>query len=70
MVEIIMTEFKETIQKLLDSDVSGYQIYKETGISQSRISDLRKGNRQLGGIALDTTEKLYNYQKSLENVES
>lgn len=61
-----MTEFKQTIKKLLDSDISGYQIFKNTGISQSRISDLRKGKRQLGGIALDTAEKLYNYQKSLE----
>ncbi|MDO5375676.1 MAG: hypothetical protein Q4F01_05745 [Staphylococcus rostri] len=61
-----MTEFKLTIQKLLDSNVSGYQIHKDTGISQARISDLRRGVRQLGGISLDTAEKLYNYQKQLE----
>ena len=61
-----MTEFKESIQKLLDSDVSGYRIFKDTGISQARISDLRRGVRELGGISLDTAEKLYNYQKSLE----
>lgn len=61
-----MTEFKESIQKLLDSDVSGYRIFKDTGISQARISDLRRGVRELGGISLDTAEKLYNYQKQLE----
>ncbi|PCF44166.1 hypothetical protein [Staphylococcus delphini] len=61
-----MTDFKKIIQKLLDSDVSGYKIYKDTGISQGRISDLRRGVRDLGGISLDTAEKLYNYQKQLE----
>ncbi|EIW3410929.1 hypothetical protein MCU99_002164 [Staphylococcus pseudintermedius] len=61
-----MTDFKKIIQKLLDSDVSGYKIYKDTGISQARISDLRRGVRELGGISLDTAEKLYNYQKKLE----
>lgn len=61
-----MTEFKKTIKKLLDSNVSGYRIFKDTGISQARISDLRRGVRELGGISLDTAEKLYNYQKQIE----
>ncbi|WP_308413117.1 hypothetical protein [Staphylococcus sp. 17KM0847] len=40
-----MIEFKKSIQKLLDSDVSGYKIFKDTGILQARISDLRRGVR-------------------------
>ena len=63
---ISLSEYKKTIQKLLDSNVSGYQIYQSTGISQGRISDLRRGARKLGGITLGTAEKLYNYQKQLE----
>lgn len=66
MGEKIIMEFRATIQKLLESDVSGYRIYKETGISQARISDLRRGIRDLGGISLDTAEKLYTYQKERE----
>lgn len=62
-----MTEFRKTIQKLLDSEVTGYQIYMKTGISQARISELRRGKRKIGGIALDTAEKLYLYQKDIEN---
>ncbi len=58
-----MTEFREMIQKLLDSEITGYKIYKDTGISQGRISDLRTGKRQLNGISLETAEKLYNYAK-------
>lgn len=61
-----MTEFKKTIKKLLDSNMSVYRIFKDTGISQARISDLRRGVRELGGISLDTAEKLYNYQKQIE----
>ncbi|PTG21682.1 hypothetical protein BUY00_01650 [Staphylococcus chromogenes] len=65
-----MTEFKEAIQKLLNSNVSGYKIFKNTGISQGRISELRRGVRPLEGISLDTAEKLYNYQKEIEGMKS
>ncbi|MGV3244280.1 hypothetical protein [Staphylococcus sp. 11262D007BW] len=65
-----MSEYKKTIRKLLDSNVSGYQIYKDTGMSQGRISDLRRGVRKLGGISLEIAEKLYNYQKELEKKSS
>ncbi|MCY1619673.1 hypothetical protein NW117_02720 [Staphylococcus pettenkoferi] len=52
---------RETIEKLLRSDISGYRIYKETGISQSRISDLRNGRRKLDNISFANAERLYNY---------
>lgn len=57
---------KKTIQRLLDSDISGYTIHKATGVSQGRISELRNGKRALGRISLDTAEKLYNYQKTID----
>ncbi|MRF37112.1 hypothetical protein GIJ44_20715 [Staphylococcus sp. KY49P] len=59
-----MSEYKKTIQKLIDSDISAYQIQKDIGVATSRISDLRTGKRDLGGISLDTAEKLYEYAKS------
>ena len=54
---------RESIEKLLNSDVSGYRIYKETGISQSRISDLRNDRRKLDNLTFANAEKLYNMAK-------
>ncbi|MDO5375985.1 hypothetical protein [Staphylococcus rostri] len=61
-----MSELRKEIEKLLESNISGYKISKETGVSQGRISDLRNGKRSLDGISLGTAEKLYKYQKQLE----
>ncbi|MCY6991240.1 hypothetical protein CD039_01435 [Staphylococcus argensis] len=52
---------RETIKKRLESDISGYRIYKETGISQSRISNLRNGRYKLDNLTFANAEKLYNY---------
>lgn len=64
-----MSEYKQVIQNLLDSNIKGYLIQKETGVSRSRISNLRNGIRPLGGISLDTAEKLYKYAIKPYNVE-
>ncbi|UXV48996.1 hypothetical protein MUA68_14680 (plasmid) [Staphylococcus aureus] len=61
-----MNDLKQKINKLLESDVTGYKIHKATGISQARISDLRKGKRTIGNLTVDTALKLYEYQKKLE----
>ncbi|AID01746.1 XRE family transcriptional regulator [Staphylococcus xylosus] len=55
---------KKEIQKLLDSDISSYKIGKETGVSNSIIQRLRKGERTIGNLTLDTAEKLYEYAKA------
>lgn len=52
---------RQTIEKLINSDISAYQIQKETGVNESAIRHLRKGRRKLGGLTLDTAEKLYDY---------
>ena len=57
---------KDKINKLLSSDLSNYQIAKDTEMSHKTISELRSGKRKVGNLTLDTAEKLYNYQKSLE----
>ncbi|QDX00508.1 hypothetical protein DWB90_04735 [Staphylococcus chromogenes] len=58
-----MSEYKMKIIKLIESDITGYQIHKETGVSQYVISQLRQGKRDVDNLTLNTTEKLYNYQK-------
>lgn len=64
MVAIIMSEYKQTIIKLIESDISGYQIHKETGLSQTVISGLRTGSRDLENLNLKSAEKLYEYAKT------
>ncbi|MHC3759091.1 hypothetical protein [Staphylococcus succinus] len=59
-----MSEYKQTITKLILSDISGYKIHKETGRSQTVLSILRKGTRDLD----KTTEKLYEYAETHLNL--
>ncbi|WP_406688126.1 hypothetical protein [Staphylococcus felis] len=57
---------KEKINKLLLSNLTNYQIAKDTQMSHKTISELRSGKRKVGNLTLDTAEKLYNYQKQIE----
>jgi hypothetical protein len=59
-----MSEYKRTIQKLINSDITGYQVFKETGLSQTVMSSLRTGKRDIDNLRLGTTEKLYEYAKA------
>ncbi|MCD8906089.1 hypothetical protein K2V56_11645 [Staphylococcus chromogenes] len=61
-----MSEYKMKIIELIESDITGYQIHKETGVSQYVISQLRQGKRDVDNLTLNTTEKLYDYQKKLD----
>ena len=58
-----MSDYKLKIIELIQSDVTGYQIYKDTGISQYVLSQLRQGKRDVDNLTLNTTEKLYAYAK-------
>lgn len=60
---------RETIEKLLNSNISSNHIATKTGVSQSVVSRIRSGERQLGNISLDSAEKLFEYQKGLEKME-
>ncbi|WP_199791612.1 hypothetical protein [Staphylococcus chromogenes] len=57
---------RETIQRLLQSELSSNYISIMTGVSQSVISRIRSGERQLGNLSLDSAEKLFEYQKGLD----
>ncbi|WP_245902299.1 helix-turn-helix domain-containing protein [Gracilibacillus dipsosauri] len=54
---------KEDILKLIESDITGYKIHKETGISESTISRIRSGKIELGSISLDNATKLHAFYK-------
>lgn len=57
---------RDEIIKLLNSNISAYQISKETGVNEATIKQLRLGNSKLDRLGLLNAEKLYNYQKELE----
>lgn len=59
-----LSEYKKMIIKLINSDITGYQIYNDTGLSQTVMSTLRTGKRDIDNLKLGTTEKLYEYAKT------
>ena len=59
-----MSEYKQVIKKLIESEIAGYQIYKNTLINQAIISTLRNGKRDLDNLSLKNAEKLYQYGKT------
>ncbi|MCI2869442.1 hypothetical protein FH115_07055 [Staphylococcus hominis] len=62
-------ELYKTIEKLIkNTDVSSYQINKDTGVSYGNINAMRRGERSIENLTLKNAEKLYNYQKSVEKL--
>lgn len=53
---------KDTIQILLDSNLSAFKIAKDTGVDASSIQRMRSGERSLDRFSLGAAEKLYLYQ--------
>ncbi|WP_454273432.1 hypothetical protein [Staphylococcus auricularis] len=47
--------------ELIESDITGYQVFKDTGLSQTVMSSLRTGKRDIDNLRLGTAEKLYEY---------
>lgn len=39
-----MSDYKLKIIELIESDITGYRIYKDAGVSQYVLSQLRQGN--------------------------
>lgn len=52
---------RKNIEKLLASNVTNYQIYKDTGISQSTLSNLKTGVTTLDSMKLINAEILSDY---------
>ncbi|EHJ07944.1 helix-turn-helix domain-containing protein [Staphylococcus simiae] len=65
---INFNEIYDIVNKLLNNkSISSYKINQDTGIAYNGISELRRGKRQIKNLTIDTIEKLYHYQKSLED---
>ncbi len=60
---------RETIQRLLASNLSSNSIAIHTGVSQAVISKLRNGKKEIGNLSLNSAEKLYEYEKAMEVME-
>ncbi|MBE5674883.1 hypothetical protein HUZ99_00435 [Staphylococcus sp. SS87] len=56
-----MSEYKKKLMELIESKITGYEISKNTGVSQYVLSQLRQGKREVDKLTLNTTEKLYEY---------
>ncbi|MCG7340135.1 hypothetical protein MHZ36_12635 [Staphylococcus sp. ACRSN] len=59
-----MSELRIEIQKLLDSEMTGYKINKATGLSQTIISGLRNGKRDIDNLTLKNAEVLAAFSKT------
>lgn len=53
---------RKEIENLLNSDLSSNYIATQTGVTQSTIYRVRKGERKLDNLTLAQCEKLYNYE--------
>lgn len=56
--EINVMKLTDKVQQVLDSDVSGYAISKQTGITQTIISRLRKGQASVEKLSIESAEKI------------
>ena len=56
------------VQKLIDSDISAYQIESKTGVSRSTISQLRNGKADLMNLKGLNLLKLSDYARYLISI--
>lgn len=58
----------EKIKALLDSDITPYQISKDTGVSITTIAENKSGKRQIQNLRLETAVELAKYYDSLGGI--
>lgn len=58
---------RQSIEKLLNSDLSSLHIAKQTDVDTSIISRLRNGERKIEKLSLGTAERLYEYSLIFEH---
>lgn len=56
----------DSINELLGSTVTAYEIQAQTGVQRSLIGKLRKGQVKLDNIALRNALKLYAYSEEIK----
>ncbi|MBF7029746.1 Trp family transcriptional regulator [Staphylococcus kloosii] len=59
-----INEVYQTIKRLLESEITAYQIEKDTGISRAKIGRLKNGKNDLNNLSIETAGKLYEYAKA------
>ena len=59
---------RESIRKLLDTDVTAAEIARHTDINASTIQKLRLGSRSIGKLSLENAENLTNYYENINKV--
>ncbi|QEA58151.1 helix-turn-helix transcriptional regulator (plasmid) [Weissella hellenica] len=52
---------QDKIEALLNSKMSQYAIGKATGVTQSKISELKNGKRDINNLTLEVADKLANF---------
>ena len=57
----------DNIVALIDSEISSYQIHKDLGISTNTINAIRRGERTIENLTLETGLKLSEYWESIKN---
>jgi len=62
-------DIKENIKRLLDSELTAYQIQKETGINRSTITRLRNGETPIGKMQLDNAIALIEFWDNHNNLD-
>lgn len=55
------------IKALLDSDISVYRIAKDSGVSQSVVNKLRKGDRSIDNLGVGSAQKLIDYWQKVKH---
>lgn len=56
------SELRQSIEAVLNSDISAYGLAKETGVTQAAITQYRTGKRSIDNMTLTTIEKLLAWQ--------
>ncbi|UBH14173.1 hypothetical protein [Macrococcus armenti] len=51
-------QIEKTIQLMNEGKLTAYEVHKKTGISQSKLSDLKKGNAAIENLSLKNSIKL------------
>jgi gamma-glutamylcyclotransferase (GGCT)/AIG2-like uncharacterized protein YtfP len=58
-----------TVNKLIESNISAAEIYRQTGVYDTAIKKLRLGKQDINTMKYYTLKKLYDYQMSLDEAE-
>lgn len=59
-------KLSQKIDKLIKSDITVYQIAKDTGVSQASLTNMRNGKKEINNLRLETAEKLGDYWDKIQ----